>query len=145
MRRRIKCLIFLLPLILPLIAPAIPAYAENNHTVVRVGWHEPPYFITDESGRKSGYSYEYQRKVAAYTGWEYYSTEDVKLTFYEMIRDYLWIIMAAIAEILLVILILLLRSIRAEKKARDTAVSDTVRRADQIMYENKRIQKSEKA
>ena len=71
MRRRIKCLIFLLPLILTLIAPAIPAYAENNHTVVRVGWHEPPYFITDESGRKSGYSYEYQRKVAAYTGWEY--------------------------------------------------------------------------
>ena len=35
---------------------AIPAYAENNRTVVRVGWHEPPYFITDESGRKSGYS-----------------------------------------------------------------------------------------
>lgn len=38
---------------------------------VRIGWHESPHFITDQYGRKTGYSYEYQRKVAAYTGWEY--------------------------------------------------------------------------
>ena len=44
---------------------------DEGKKVVRVGWHEPPYFIIDENGRKSGYSYEYQRKVAAYTGWEY--------------------------------------------------------------------------
>lgn len=44
-----------------------PVRADDSK-VVRVGWHEPPYFITDQYGRKSGYSYEYQLKVAAYTG-----------------------------------------------------------------------------
>ena len=33
---------------------------------VRAGWHEPPHFMTDVNGRKTGYSYEYQRKIAAY-------------------------------------------------------------------------------
>ncbi len=32
-------------------AVSITAYADNDKKVVRVGWHEPPYFITDESGR----------------------------------------------------------------------------------------------
>lgn len=45
--------------------------AEESKKTVRVGWHESPHFITDQYGRKTGYSYEYQRKVAAYTGWEY--------------------------------------------------------------------------
>ena len=50
----------------------ITAFAETTEKkTVRVGWHEPPYFIMDDDGRKSGYSYEYQRKLAAYTGWEY--------------------------------------------------------------------------
>ena len=44
---------------------------ESGKKTVRVGWHESPHFITDAYGRKTGYSYEYQRKVAAYTGWEY--------------------------------------------------------------------------
>lgn len=44
---------------------------EKEKKTVRVGWHESPHFITDQYGRKTGYSYEYQRKVAAYTGWEY--------------------------------------------------------------------------
>ena len=44
---------------------------ESGKKTVRVGWHESPHFITDAYGRKNGYSYEYQRKVAAYTGWEY--------------------------------------------------------------------------
>lgn len=61
---------------------------------VRVGWHEQPHFIKDQYGRKSGYSYEYLRKIAAYTGWEY---------------EY---------------------------------VEDTVRRADQAMYEHKRLVKA---
>ena len=49
---------------------SLPAYAEPSRTV-RVGWHEPPYFITDQYDRHSGYTYEYQRKLAAYTGWNY--------------------------------------------------------------------------
>ncbi len=51
--------------------------------VVRVGWHEEPFFITDKYGRKSGYSYEYQRKIAAYTGWEY---EYVQGTWSELLE-----------------------------------------------------------
>ena len=50
---------------------------------VRVGWHEEPYFITDNYGRCSGYSYDYQRKVAAYTGWTY---EYVEGTFSELLQ-----------------------------------------------------------
>ena len=49
--------------------PPLAAQAQGGEKVVRVGWHEEPYFITDQYGRRSGYSYEYQCKVAAYTGW----------------------------------------------------------------------------
>jgi len=61
------CLLTVLHMIAPLPACAQPQ--ENK--VVRVGWHEAPYFITDKYRRRSGYSYEYQCKVAAYTGWHY--------------------------------------------------------------------------
>ena len=49
----------------------ISAFGEGTGRTVRVGWHEPPYFITDQNGRRSGYTYDYQQKIAAYTGWEY--------------------------------------------------------------------------
>ena len=61
------CLLTVLHMIAPLPACAQPQ--ENK--VVRVGWHEAPYFITDKYRRRSGYSYEYQCKVAAFTGWHY--------------------------------------------------------------------------
>lgn len=38
---------------------------------MRVGWYESPFNITDAYGGRSGYAYEYQQKIAAYTGWEY--------------------------------------------------------------------------
>ena len=53
-----------------LISP-LSVYAQGEVKTVRVGWHEAPYFIEDQYGRWSGYSYEYQCKVAAYTGWNY--------------------------------------------------------------------------
>ncbi|MBO7702818.1 MAG: transporter substrate-binding domain-containing protein [Solobacterium sp.] len=40
-------------------------------TVVRVGWFEGAFNTTDQFGRRSGYAYEYERKVASYTGWTY--------------------------------------------------------------------------
>lgn len=51
----------------------VSANADDSAAIktVRVGRHEPPYFITDESGRYSGYTYDYQQKIAAYTGWSY--------------------------------------------------------------------------
>ncbi|MDO4806477.1 MAG: transporter substrate-binding domain-containing protein, partial [Coriobacteriales bacterium] len=39
--------------------------------VVRVGWFESAFNTTDELGRRSGYAYDYQQKIAAYTGWTY--------------------------------------------------------------------------
>lgn len=38
---------------------------------MRVGWYESAFHHTDEFGRKSGYGYEYQRRLSTYTGWTY--------------------------------------------------------------------------
>ena len=46
----------------------------------------------------------------------YYSTEDVKTSFADLIKDNLFLVLTVIALILAVILILLLRNIRAERK-----------------------------
>ncbi|MBR1507873.1 MAG: transporter substrate-binding domain-containing protein [Eubacterium sp.] len=87
--KRLKKMVFfsiIVSLILSVLFP-LASFAkedvEEEKKVVRVGWHEPPYFITDENGRKSGYSYEYQRKVAAYTGWEY---EYVEGTWHDLME-----------------------------------------------------------
>ena len=45
--------------------------AEGKDHVVRVGWFESPFNQTDEYGRRSGYAYEYEQKIAAFTGWTY--------------------------------------------------------------------------
>ena len=55
-----------------LLAGALPARAgEAEHKVVRVGWYESAFHRTDPFGRKSGYGYEYQQRIAIYTGWTY--------------------------------------------------------------------------
>lgn len=64
----------------------VQAEEKTEEKVVRVGWHEEPYFITDENGRKSGYSYDYQRKVAAYTGWTYEYIEGSWAELFEMLK-----------------------------------------------------------
>lgn len=57
--------VFLLLVCLPLQALA----AEGK--VVRVGWYDGGYNITGPSGERSGYGYDFQQTVAAYTGWRY--------------------------------------------------------------------------
>ena len=59
----LACLLALLPL------PAHAAGAASK--VVRVGWYEDAYNITGKNGERSGYAYEYEQSVAAYTGWTY--------------------------------------------------------------------------
>ena len=44
---------------------------DGGEEVVRVGWYESAFCSTDSLGRRSGYAYEYQIKIAAYTGWKY--------------------------------------------------------------------------
>lgn len=60
--------VMLLPAVFLLLADAV---AEEPSKVVRVGWFDSSYNNIDGSGRRTGYSYEYQQKVAAYTGWNY--------------------------------------------------------------------------
>ncbi len=51
---------------------SVPAAAEeSNSESIRVGWYEDSYNITGKNGERSGYGYEYQQSVAAYTGWTY--------------------------------------------------------------------------
>ena len=35
--------------------------------IVRVGWYDSAYNLIDKQGRRSGYGYEYQRRIAANT------------------------------------------------------------------------------
>ncbi|MBO4449192.1 MAG: transporter substrate-binding domain-containing protein [Clostridiales bacterium] len=73
----------LVALIAGLSFPLSVSAEDTNQKVVRVGCHEAPYFIKDKNGRLSGYSYEYQRKIAAYTGWKY---EYVEGTFADLLE-----------------------------------------------------------
>lgn len=77
------CMVMLCAVVFPLSAFA----QEGERKAVRVGWHEPPYFMTDETGRRTGYSYEYQRKVAAYTGWRYEYVEGTWSDLLQMLKD----------------------------------------------------------
>ena len=66
------CLSLLLAVLLSLSAfAAEPARTGTGKKTVRVGWYESSFCMTDSSGGRSGYAYEYQQKIAAYTGWEY--------------------------------------------------------------------------
>ena len=57
-------------LALALIAPG--AFSEEPAAkTVRVGWYDSPFNQKDQLGRRFGYAYEYQQKIAAYTGWTY--------------------------------------------------------------------------
>ncbi len=49
----------------------LTALAHESRNVVRVGWYESPFNTTGDLGRRSGYAYDYQQKIAAYTGWTY--------------------------------------------------------------------------
>ena len=62
----ILCIVMMAVLLLP-----VTAHSENETKKVRVGWYESPFNMIDKFGRRSGYAYEYQRKIAAYTGWNY--------------------------------------------------------------------------
>ena len=77
-------------LLLTLVMAAVflpAARAEDSGKIVRVGWYESPFNTTDELGRRSGYSYEYQQKIAAYTGWVYEYVEGGWPVLMEMLAD----------------------------------------------------------
>lgn len=69
--RRLTLVALPLALAAVLLAPAVAHAQEPDGKVVRVGWFDSSYNNVDQFGRRSGYAYEYQLKIAAYTGWSY--------------------------------------------------------------------------
>ena len=68
--------LFLLLVLIPI--PTVAAQPKKEASkVVKVGWYEDSYHITDKNGNRSGYGYEFEQAVSAYTGWDYeYVTGD---------------------------------------------------------------------
>lgn len=76
------CMLFAMLCLLPSSAPA-----ESGRKTVRVGWYDTPFNYKDSFGRRTGYAYEYQRKIAAYTGWQYQYVEGTWPELLQMLRD----------------------------------------------------------
>ena len=85
----------LMALILSLLAAAVlsplPAAqsvkAAEPEKIIRVGWFDSPFNKADELGRRSGLAYEYQQKIAAYTGWAYEYVEGSWPELIQMLID----------------------------------------------------------
>ncbi|MBR3019049.1 MAG: EAL domain-containing protein [Clostridia bacterium] len=77
----------LLCLMAAALALPVGARAQNTDKIVRVGWYESQFNTTDELGRRSGYAYEYQQKIAAYTGWVYEYVEGSWPDLLQMLMD----------------------------------------------------------
>ena len=69
-RRRVALLLCLI-LAMVLLAPAALGTQGSRGKVVRVGWYESTFHRTDQFGRRSGYGYEYQNRIATFAGWTY--------------------------------------------------------------------------
>jgi len=70
--KKIIAALWLCLVVLAAVLAPVSAFAETNgKRTIRVGWVESTFNMTDRFGRRSGYAYEYQQKIAAYTGWEY--------------------------------------------------------------------------
>lgn len=79
----LTCLVFTLSIMIPFAARA----QERDHKIVRVGWYESTYCYRDQFGKRHGIAYEYQRRIAAHTGWEYDYVEDSWPNLLQMLID----------------------------------------------------------
>lgn len=77
------CLLMTLCMALPLTAHA----QESEQKLVRVGWYESTYCYRDQYGQRRGIAYEYQRRIAAHTGWTYEYVEDSWPNLMQMLID----------------------------------------------------------
>ena len=68
---------------------SLPAYAEARQEPVRVGYYENEVFQEGaaENAVKSGYAYEYYRKLSEYTGWKYEYVYGGYGELYQMLLD----------------------------------------------------------
>ena len=67
-----RMIVILLSLVMAMfLMVSLTAHAQASRKTVRVGWYKSPFNTVDQFGRRSGYAYDYQQKIAAYTGWNY--------------------------------------------------------------------------
>ncbi len=59
---------------------------ENKEKVVKVGWTESIFSFSDINGRRDGYAYEYQCKIAAYSGWQIEYVEGTWTNLFHMLE-----------------------------------------------------------
>lgn len=76
-----------LALFVLVLTPARAFAQGGDGQVVRVGWYDSSYCYLDTFGRRHGVAYEYQRKVAAHTGWTYEYVEDSWPNLFQMLVD----------------------------------------------------------
>lgn len=69
--KKLTSLMLCMMIICCLAAPSVGFARGKEAKVVRVGWYESAFHRTDQFGRRSGYGYEYQQRLAIYTGWTY--------------------------------------------------------------------------
>jgi len=69
--------------------PALAATAEQESSIVRVGYYENEVFQEGawEGAVKTGYAYEYYQKLSEYTGWQYDYVYGEFSTLYQMLLD----------------------------------------------------------
>jgi len=89
--RKFQCLHSLLVFLFLLVAMLVPAIAlaGNNAKTVRVGYYENEVFQegAKQGAVKTGYSYEYYRKLSEYTGWNYEYVYGSYGDLYQMLLD----------------------------------------------------------
>ena len=83
--KKLSLLLICLLLALTFTASISGAAQAPEEKVVRVGWYESAFHRTDRFGRRSGYGYEYQQRVATYTGWKYEYVEGSWSELFEML------------------------------------------------------------
>lgn len=87
-KRIVLCLfVFSMLFAIPAAAAEQAAANDTKPEVVRVGWYEDAYHITGENGQRSGYGYEYEQAVAAYTGWKYEYVEGGWTELLDMLQN----------------------------------------------------------
>ena len=85
--RKITAGVFCLALSLTAVCPLTAFAAEAEQKTVRVGFYPCPFNIKGESGHLSGYAYDYQQDLAAYTGWKYEYVEASWPELLQMLKD----------------------------------------------------------
>ena len=85
--RRITAILLCLASVAVLTMPLTVHASQKTSKVVRVGWYESPVSMKDENGRRSGYDYVYEQKLAAYTGWTYEYVEGSWPDLLQMLKN----------------------------------------------------------